>query len=704
MKPKFTALLASAILALPLSAQTVVIGPGVNNGDLETAGDTTPFLPDGGTDSTDFNHTSGGSRSLKIDLTANNANGQWKGIASDTPTPGTAPGGIEADVNEGENVIASVWVYIPSSTTFGTAINGQNRIIGQIEGYNSSTMTWGGLNFTSFNVTGGGAPARDQWVKLQLNDVTIPENVTKIRTRAWNLTTAASFPDPADSENPYDAFDWTDGERTVASDKPATPAIWSDNGYSGSIYLDDFALTINPPIPDGVGILGPIRNGDLEAAELTPFGAQPYQSISDTDEGGFNHTPDGSQSLGIDLSFVGGNQWKGLSAGSHVSLPVSPGETITESVWVYVPTGTVWPTPVCNFHFKVHTNTTQEVGPITNLKTMVQGQWNQITNTYVVSDGETVTDTSKWYIQIGASAEDASEFAGIKVYFDDFEMTSMVAPPPPPLEVVVGPGINNGDMEAATLAPFNAVGGTKSTDQNHTPAGANALSIDLTANNSNGQWKGIVPGGFTANLAGDNDTVNMTAWVYIPGSTTFGPTANLNFELRTNPGNVFNAGAPTLNLTTAARDTWIQVESLGIPVAAGATQISLGNWNLETVTMVGAGGDIPANAATPADWQAAGYDGVIFIDDVQIELNHPQGPDIQVTSVSYEDGVGTTIEFISQVGNVDVWKNSNGDLDPENYVEWDVDQTSPYLDVDGDASVDPKAFYILVPTGEIPFE
>ncbi|MFC7338581.1 hypothetical protein ACFQY0_15405 [Haloferula chungangensis] len=690
MKMKLMTLLASLTLVLPAMAQTTVIGGDINNGNLETPLDSAPFLPPGGLLTNEQDHTTGSGMSLKIDLTANNGAGQWKGWADN------GANGIEADVVPGQTVSAGFWVYVPSETTFGEGKGdgstvGPNKIVQYIELYNPTTDTWTGLNFSNLNLDT--LTTRDAWVKYTMPPVTVESQYTKIRTRAWNLTTNSHV-------NGKEAF-------TPGGDpeNKAEPSDWEAAGYSGAIYLDDISLVVSDPPPPGIGIEGNVRNGNIEALELTPFGARPYQSASTE----FNHTPGGSKSLAIHLGGEGGNQqWKGITAGSNVTLLVNQGEVIEQSVWVYVPSGTVWPTdPTCQLLFRVNSNTSSEATGInTNLKTLPQGEWNLVTFDRPVEAGETQVTTSKWYITVGGSGGvDVEQFNGINIYLDDFTLTSKVQPPPPPLEIVVGPGINNGDMEADTLSPFNTAGGTRSTVQNHTPDGTSSLAIDLTANNSNGQWKGIIPGGINARLASDLDTVNMTAWVYIPASTSFGPTASLNLELRTNPGSLYTAGAPTFNLTTAVRDTWIKVEALGLPVAEGATQISLGNWNLATVAMVGANGDIPATSATPADWQAAGYSGSIFIDDVQVELIHPQGPDIVVNSIAYDDSTGdVTIEYSSKVGPIDVWKNIQGDLNPANFEVWDQDiDGGIYVDTYVDIPGEPRAFYVLVSAGEEPY-
>ncbi|MFC7337566.1 hypothetical protein ACFQY0_10290 [Haloferula chungangensis] len=100
-------------------------------------------------------------------------------------------------------------------------------------------------------------------------------------------------------------------------------------------------------------------------------------------------------------------------------------------------------------------------------------------------------------------------------------------------------------------------------------------------------------------------------------------------------------------------------------------------------------------------------DGVVQggIEAIQVDVVRIEAPEvipsdgIVINSVSYQEGVGFTINYTSGVGPVDVWFNDSGTLDIDDFFLLDEDQTGGTYT---DNSTTPKAFYILTTAGEAP--
>ncbi|MEM9236392.1 MAG: hypothetical protein AAGB14_06390 [Verrucomicrobiota bacterium] len=711
MKRQLMWLAASIVFAAPALSQTTIIDGSMNNGDLENPGDSTPFTPSGGSISTTVNHTSGGTQSLEIDLTANNARGQWKGIAANESFwgPGVAPGGLEAASTPGDFAKASAWIYIPSATTFGTAISGNPRLESNIEGFNTGSSTWGGLNYTFTTLT---TLPRDEWVFILLNNVEIPADTTMIRTRPWNITSH-------DTVNGKDAFDWQDDQRTVPTVDPATPADWQTDGWDGVIYLDDIKLELLPPPPAGVGIEGIVNNGDMEAEVLAPFGTNENSaSISTT----FNNTPGGAQSMCVDLSIgtASTGRWKGLLNSSPVSISATAGDRIIAEAWVYIPSDVQRGTnddDRLQFNLPIRSDNggagNGNIGAtFNNLANAPRDTWLKYsTEAIAFDDVNPITSVSSSAFNIETQNDPGTLGYSGFVYFDDVVFKNIG--PPPAVETLVGGEINNGDMEAVALAPFNPSfsSGSISTTINHTPEGSQSMCIDLSVGDSTtGRWKSFFNPGLTFPVE-VGDQLSASLWVYVPSSAKLGPgdidpndpaddsPTSVVIEMRSNNGGAGNGQigpSVSLDLTNVTRDTWTQLTGNWTAVDDVNPISSINTNAFYLASAQDLTEPVQANALLP------GYEGFVYIDDVELIQTRPQGPDIQVTSVSYEDGVGVTIEYISQVGPVDVYLNDTGtNVDGGDFFLISSGETGgTYVDAGADASAVPKSFYVLVPEND----
>lgn len=683
MKKTLSVLFATALCTVTAMAQTAIIGPGLNNGDLEATDSTAPFVPPGGSISTDFNHTPDGAQSLAIDLTANNLEGQWKGFAD----AGNGMGVI-ADVSEGEIVSTGAWVYVPAATTFGadeaTAQAGTNNVIIALEGFNdvspaNTNNLWGGNltgAFTAQSLTG---IARDSWVLVSLPSVTVPENVTQVRTRPFNLNTARLV-------NGKDGFG--DGENA------ATPADWMANGYSGFVYIDDVFLTVSPAPPEppvGVGINSEINNGDLENATLTPFGGG-YASSSEE----FNHTPGGSRSLEIDLTDAStGNQWKGLVA-SEVTIDdsaVKEGNILTQSLWVYVPSDTVFgdPSPNASNSIILNAFTGDAAETFTgafSLTTVERDTWVKVSRDVTIPAGVTSYTTNKWFL--GTNSDPVAAGYMGSIFIDD---VTFAAAPPPREVTIIGGGINNGDMEAASLSPFV---GMISTEQNNTPDGSQSLEFDLQQPTDFGQWKGLLTEQ-TSPVLQQNETFDLAAWVYVPTSAGLGNEGNttaISINIRAIPegGGAFVSLPNTIfqDLKLIDRDTWVKVEAtdLVLPEGGPFESVNTGGWNITRINEVNG---TPAPDSVASDWAAEGYSGTVFIDDVSFIQRRPAPPreGIFITDITFENNE-VVITFESTVENLLMYRSTTG-LEEDDFEEYSEGLiTSPYVD---DDPADGNAFY-----------
>ena len=711
MKSKLLAIAATALFAGPLMAQeTVVISGTMNNGNLENTDSTAPFLPPGGSISTEQNNTPGGSQSLEIDLTANNAEGQWKGWADN----GDGQGVVAEVPAGGAGVRSSVFIYVPMGTSFGTGSEGGNGntnfIITGIEAFDPNITEgnpWGGGGFFSrFDLT---AITPGVWTEFVSVGNVAPER-TMIRTRGWNINTRNIV-------NGKEAFD-NGGD----PDNKATPADWNIAGYAGSIFLDDISLSFTDPPPPGVAILGDVNNGNIEAESLGNFGQAPqgYQSISTE----FNNTDGGSQSLEIDLTVSNGNQWKGVTAGSDVSLNVSAGDFITAGAFVYIPEDTVFGTNdageentgLARFILNVINGDNVEflTGAL-ELNNIPRGQWTEI-RTEGFTEIDTVITTNKWFLASGGAGgvEPTSQGYSGSVFFDDFQLT---AGPPPASRVIIGGDVRNGNLEdTESTAPFTA--GVIS-DFTRPAGGDQSLEVSLTQTTDFMQWKGLVTP-IIFPVLDPNETVTVSAWIYVPGDAELGAeaegenpalTSSLSFGLRglAATGNAFTGlGGPFVDLKAVERDSWIQIQTeapIDIPATfvsgeenVDLARISLEGWNLARTPLVGANRDIMSESATPADFMAAGYNGSIFIDDVEVTIARPDFTGVRIDSIERTEA-GTSLAFTSTVGDVDVYVSTTG-LEPANFslLEFDVEE-SPFVD---DETEGDRVFYIFTEAGTAP--
>ncbi|MGJ8724200.1 MAG: hypothetical protein ACSHYB_06565 [Roseibacillus sp.] len=700
MKSEFITLLGSVALALPAFGLTTHIGGTILNGDLEAAtlGD---FAGNhGGTISTVQNHTTGGAQSVAVDLTANNGEGQWKALCD---TNNTGQSQIDIAITDDTEVIShSVWVYIPAATTFGgnTALN-----IGIEASSNGTAGPYPNVPSSGSNLELSTA-VRNTWIKVERTDIPIPAGTTNIRTRSYNIATVQTLAGGTINASNTDSFGGTGLPMAV-------PGDWIADGWSGVVYLDDFELTTDtaPPPPDpNILICEDVNNGDFEAASLTPWNPRQSTGFIETT---VVHT--GLQSMKIDLQPANGNQWKslGLTGANQINGPAVAGDRIEGSAWIYIPAATQFGpsgSEVAKLNFEIRSDRNMPAtagngnifdGSLTaDLTTYARDTWVKHEFQIVATDGDqaiTTINTSGWNLETVAAP--ATDYVG-EIYIDDVTLKNIG---PAPEGVLVDDSTLNGDMEGFGLSPWTFSGAAStSTDQNHTVGGSQSLSVDLTANNGNAQWKGIKSGTTAQDIiALGHDRADISAWVYIPAATTFGDTARINLVAWDGSG--FGNGSANLDLTTAPRDQWVEISSTEIDISGFTTNFAINNWNLQTVTMVGAAADVPADdpTTTPQDWIDAGYEGVIYFDDVFVRTysTTPGVGPISINSCSYDPTGGT-----SGTGAMTINYNTSFDFGVDVYstvdfITWDdesfVDGAGTNLDLSRD-SADPKRFFILV--------
>jgi len=727
MKRLVQTLCALGIVGTPLSAQTTIIGGATNNGDFET-GVINPFGPFGGAlsdavaNTSDQNHTESGQYALKIDLTANNGDGQWKGITTLDDTVNGVIG--EYDI-EGGTVNSSVWVYIPQETQLGT-----NALFEfQLEARNANDPVnpdaWDQLG-TTLAMFDLAVLTRDTWHLLERVGDLIPEGTTHIRTRPWNINTVNEFPNPEDPENPIPAF----GEPGPDNGN-ATPADWIAAGYNGFIYIDDIKLEILPPVSTGsttvnLVICEDIGNGNFEGDTLTPWNptggsAQPDPSLTPP-EGGV-------QSLAVDLTEANAfGQWKPVA---NIAAPVSSGDLIEYSTWVYVPADT---TGGDNLKFAVPLRSDNGGGGFGNIGgwpaidlnndvAVPRDTWVQFRYGPVVAingpDDQPITsiNTKGMNVESLASTDLAGAGYGGNIYIDNFKLTVTSSPEPVDgVLSVVSSNENNGTMEATTMDPWGGSGVSLSTDQNHTEGGSQSLEIDLTANNSGGSVdlsaKRFLDRALLSSVAGtaDTDTIDLSAWVFVPSSTTFGAGDGiLSLEISDHTLTPFHF--LELDLADdgdAPRDQWVLLEDTGIPIPEGTEAESLifTSFQVYTTDLIIINEGTPEEEEldaddprlTPEDWVANGYTGSVFIDDISVSVTRAPVTEIQITSAEFPaGGGGFSITYLPAEAAVDVYHTT----DLETFTPFQLNVTGGTI-TDGDAADVPKGFYYIFPAGATP--
>lgn len=696
MKRKLFACLATSLFAASAFAQqSVLVGPGVNNGDLEAA-DQAPWGPDGGSISTERNLTDGGSQSLEIDLTANNGAGQWKGI-----------GNAVVDVDPERPISFGLWMFIPTATQFGDTTNIFMDLETTSDEFANVQNGW--ANNIRRNNSDLRNEARDQWIVFEIADAALPEGTTQARTRGANINTTAEV-------NGKEAFNPAPPEPVEGEEPPepdltntATPADWMAAGWDGSLFIDDIFIIQNPAPEEGVAIGGSFRNGDMEANALTPFKGNEYGSINTE----FNNTTGGSQSFAIDIGFVSANQWKGLTNGNDVVAPAQPGQIVTAEAFVYVPTSTVFGSPeqgVARFTLNIN-----DAAPMGNgefgfktqdLTTLERDTWHRVDVEAVVPEGTTSVNTNKWFITTVADP-DVQGYSGV-VLIDDVQLR---VSNPPGDQTLIGGDINNGNLEAATLAPFSP--GAISTEFNNTAGGSQSLELNLQSQSDFRRWKGL-NSGVNSPIVSGTEVYSVSAFVYVPGDAQLGNDANeeagtpnfttsIALGLRAfalTGGQTEIPGGLFQDLKAVDRDSWVFVEAVDQVAPAtndnGAiVRVDTSGWNFARTDEPNG---VDAASATSADWAAVGYSGNFYIDDVTWEVTRPAPPreGIFITDITYEEGVGVTITFDSTFESVALFANRGGDVgDLDAYDELVNDDfaTSPVTDANADPNV--KTFYIV---------
>ena len=700
---------AFASLAVPAMAQTggvtTLIGQGVNNGDLET-GELAPFNEQGFSvvETADEGIPAspiGGDNVLAVDLTANNGAGQWKGVID---TGGENGNGLEFEVTPGDRVGGSVYLYVPDQTMFGSRDVGgaSNSFVYNLEAFTEGRLNpngsgdlqeWRGISFAFTSLDG--APGddgtiqptqRDMWRIFPFPVVTIPEDVTRVRTRAFAIVTDNMVGDP-----PVNAFGAREDEDGNAIEGVATAEDWMEEGYSGSFYIDGLTLENLGPAPEGIIVKGRENNGNIDGPNIAPFGDGEITTFQPD----FSRTDDGSGSLRIDLAAPQSNQWKGITTGANtIRGGVTDGQEVELSLWVYIPSednnegraedaAVFGDDPVASFNIGVRSNRNAGtagdlgvIGPNTSINLIdvnaaPRDRWFQIVNRNVATAGSSgeisEVNSGSVFLQTVANPQDAGYTGAI--FVDDVCFTVV----DPPLEnVVVGGSRNNGNLENATLAPFmqpatslGVAGVDGAPAHREDSEGSQFLCVDLQGESSgNGRWKGI-SSGLTAPVARDGSTVEASFWVYIPQDVTLGGAVaddpstedvdestdgnlQINLEFRqgsdpavTLPGSIF------ANLVDSPRGEWFQISTqMPIEIPDGEQTVLLRNWYVSTAEVQGSedpenpGSFLPPTAQELAD---AGYSGKIYFDDFQVTVTAPPPPGppfIRITDITYLPATG----------------------------------------------------------------
>ncbi|MEM9236391.1 MAG: hypothetical protein AAGB14_06385, partial [Verrucomicrobiota bacterium] len=401
-----------------------------------------------------------------------------------------------------------------------------------------------------------------------------------------------------------------------------------------------------------------------------------------------------------------------------VSVDCTAGDRIYTAAWVYIPTATEIGTGNASslqLNFEMRSDNggggNGSIGALfSNIKGLARDQWHLVEHTAVASDDVnpiTQVNTSGHYVSVTNDPMSLG-YTGV-IYLDDVVLKNLG--PPPVTEVLIGGEINNGDVEAATLAPLDPSfsSGSISTTINHTPDGTQSMCIDLSVGSeTTGRWKSFYNPGLNFPVE-VGDQLSASLWVYVPSSAKLGPNdvdpndpaddseTSVIIEMRSDNGGAGNGQvgpSVALDLTTVTRDTWTQLTGnwTAVDDVNPITSINTNAWYLASAQNPGGNN----NEILP------GYEGFIYVDDLELIQTRPQGPDIQVTSVSYEDGVGVTIEYVSQVGPVDVYLNDTGtNVNGGDFFLISSGETGgTFVDAGADASAVSKSFYVLVPEND----
>ncbi|MEM9236794.1 MAG: DUF1800 family protein, partial [Verrucomicrobiota bacterium] len=183
---------------------------------------------------------------------------------------------------------------------------------------------------------------------------------------------------------------------------------------------------------DTVLLGGSLHNGDQEAGAYSIQNVANAAQSSSTED----HTTGSGTSMRIDLtagnSFNG--PWKGITTPSgNIAASVDPGDTVTNSCWVYIPASTVFNgTAVVSLQTRYTGGNSDSLGgPYVDITGLSRNTWHLVSEGTLIPAGITELQmTGGWNLE---TEDPPTGYSGY-VYLDDFQVLRSTPAPPPGLQ------------------------------------------------------------------------------------------------------------------------------------------------------------------------------------------------------------------------------------------------------------------------------